>query len=193
VRAAKELGAVVRLVGAATLSQGKVDVRVAPVLVDCHHPLAGVEGAMNAVMLQGDAIREITLSGPGAGGIETASAVVADLVSILGSQGTGFLQNDPCWRKLEILPPGEFSSSYYIHLKVLDEPGVLAEITAALAAESVSVARLSQQPESSGARIDLVTHAAREHELQAALKTIAALPALCEPPESLRVVTERGL
>ena len=78
--------------------------RVGPALVDAHHPLAAVEGAFNAVMLQGDAIREITLEGPGAGGSETASAVVADMVSIVGTTGTGFLQNDPVWRSLERLP-----------------------------------------------------------------------------------------
>ena len=72
VAAAREMDMVVRLVGAATLADGKVDVRVRPALVDRHHPLAAVEGAFNAVMLQGDAIREITLEGPGAGGIETA-------------------------------------------------------------------------------------------------------------------------
>jgi homoserine dehydrogenase len=80
VRAAREMEMVVRLIGAATLTDGKIDVRVGPALVDRHHPLAAVEGAMNAVMLQGDAIREITLEGPGAGGMETASAVVADMV-----------------------------------------------------------------------------------------------------------------
>ena len=74
---------------------GQVDVRVGPALVDRHHPLAAVEGAFNAVMLQGDAIREITLEGPGAGGIETASAVIADMASVIGTMGTGFLQNDP--------------------------------------------------------------------------------------------------
>ncbi len=71
------------------------------------HPLAAVEGAFNAVMLQGDAIREITLEGPGAGGLETASAVVADMVTIVGTTGTGFLQNDACWRELPRLPEGE--------------------------------------------------------------------------------------
>ena len=77
----------------------------APSLVDRHHPLAAVEGAFNAVMLQGDAIREITLAGPGAGGIETASAVIADMVSVVGTTGTGFLQNDACWRTLERCRP----------------------------------------------------------------------------------------
>ena len=83
------------------------------------------------VMLQGDAIREITLEGPGAGGIETASAVVADLVSIIGTTGTGFLQNDPCWRSLERMPPGDLRSPFYLHLEVDDRPGVLARCRAA--------------------------------------------------------------
>ena len=104
VAAAREMGMVVRLVGAATLVDGRWDVRVGPALVDRSHPLAAVEGAFNAVMLQGDAIREITLEGPGAGGLETASAVVADMVTIVGTTGTGFLQNDACWRELERLP-----------------------------------------------------------------------------------------
>ena len=98
-----------------------------PSLVDDRHPLAAVTGAFNAVMLQGDAIREITLEGPGAGGIETASSVVADMVSIVGTAGTGFLQNDAVWRELERLPPGELRSPFYLHLEVDDRPGVLAQ------------------------------------------------------------------
>src|SRR3954454_7768655 len=103
IAAAAELGMVVRLVGIATLVGEQVDVRVQPAFVERSHPLAAVDGAFNAVMLQGDAIREITLEGPGAGGTETASAVVADLVSVVGTAGTGFLQNDACWRELERL------------------------------------------------------------------------------------------
>src|SRR6266581_8099078 len=120
VRAARELEMTVRLVGSATLVDGKIDVRVQPSLVDRHHPLAAVEGPFNAVMLQGDAIREITLEGPGAGGLETASAVVADMVSILGTAGTGFLHNDACWRTLPSLPPGELRSPWYVRIEVDD-------------------------------------------------------------------------
>ena len=109
VEAARALDMRVKLLGRATLAHGRVDVRVGPAFVDAHHPLAAVDGAFNAVMLQGDAIREITLEGPGAGGIETASAVVADLVSIVGTTGTGFLQGDPVWRQVERMPPGELS------------------------------------------------------------------------------------
>src|SRR5581483_8979348 len=107
VAAARELDMAVRLVGAATLEDGAVDVRVGPAFVDRHHPLAAVEGPFNAVVLQGDAIREITLEGPGAGGVETASAVVSDMISVIGTTGTGFLQNDACWRELERLPHGD--------------------------------------------------------------------------------------
>src|SRR5262249_60732517 len=113
---------------AATLGDGAVAVRVGPAFVDRSHPLAAVDGAINAVMLQGDAIREITLEGPGAGGIETASAVVADLVSVVGTTGTGFLQNDPCWRELHRMEPGEWRSAWYLRLDVIDRPGVLAHI-----------------------------------------------------------------
>ena len=106
VAAARALDMHVKLIGRASLVGDRVDVRVGPAFVDGHHPLAAVEGAFNAVMLQGDAIREITLEGPGAGGIETASAVVADMVSVVGTTGTGFLQNDPVWRNLERLAAG---------------------------------------------------------------------------------------
>ena len=97
----RELEMVIRLVGAARLADGRYDVRVRPAFVDKQHPLAKVDGAFNAVMLQGDAIREITLEGPGAGGTETASAVIADITSVIGTMGTGFLQNDAAWRELD--------------------------------------------------------------------------------------------
>ena len=138
---------VIRLIGAARLVDGKVDVRVGPAFVDKHHPLAAVEGAFNAVMLQGDAIREITLEGPGAGGIETASAVIADMASVIGTMGTGFLQNDAAWRTLPRLTPGEHRSPFYFHLSVDDRPGVLAHVAEALAARDVSIARILQHAE----------------------------------------------
>src|SRR4029077_17169247 len=90
--------------------------------------------------------REITLEGPGAGGLETASAVVADMVSVVGTTGTGFLQNDPVWRSLSRLPAGDLASPHYLRLEVEDRAGVLARIAQALAAEGVSVERLLQRP-----------------------------------------------
>src|SRR3954469_17821146 len=190
VAAARELEMVIRLVGAARLVEGKVDVRVGPALVDRHHPLAAVEGAFNAVMLQGDAIREITLEGPGAGGVETASAVIADMVSVIGTMGTGFLQNDAAWRALPRLEPGEHRSPFYFHLKVEDRPGVLARVAEALAERDVSIARLLQHPNGEGAVLHVVTHEARAGSLKEALDAIAGFEEVRKPPHAYPVVSE---
>ena len=112
-------------------------------------------------MLQGDAIREITLEGPGAGGLETASAIVADMVTVVGTTGTGFLQNDACWRELPRLPAGELASPFYVRVEVADQPGVLALVALRLAAHGVSVARLVQHQSDGSATLHVVTHEAR--------------------------------
>jgi len=192
VAAARALNTVVRLVGSATLVGGAVDVRVGPAFVDGHHPLAAVVGAFNAVMLQGDAIREITLEGPGAGGIETASAVVADMVSVLGTTGTGFLQNDACWRSLDRLPPGDLPSAFYVHLEVADRPGVLAHVADCFAEQNVSIAQFTQHLVNGSAALDLVTHEAPAGRVEAALESAGRLTEVRSPPEALLVITERG-
>jgi homoserine dehydrogenase len=193
IAAARDMDMAVRLVGAATLVDGRLDVRVGPAFVDRHHPLAGVEGAFNAVMLQGDAIREIMLEGPGAGGMETASAVVADMVSVIGTTGTGFLQNDACWRTLPQLPAGELRSPYYLRLDVEDRAGVLAHVALRLAAHGVSIARLVQQQANGSATLHVVTHEAPAGDLEDALDEIAALPETKSPPAAIPVVSDRGV
>jgi homoserine dehydrogenase len=191
--AARQLDMVIRLVGSARLIDGYVDVRVGPALVDRHHPLAAVEGAFNAVMLQGDAIREITLEGPGAGGIETASAVVADMASVIGTMGTGFLQNDAVWRSLPRLPAGEHRSPFYFHLSVDDRPGVLARVAEELAERGISIARLLQHQNGDGAALHVVTHEAREGALAEALAAIAAMDDVRRSPRPFPVVSQRGV
>jgi len=193
VRAARELEMTVRLVGSATLVDGRLDVRVQPSLVDRHHPLAAVDGPFNAVMLQGDAIREITLEGPGAGGPETASAVVADMISVIGTKGTGFLQNDACWRMLERLPRGELRSPFYFRVEVEDQPGVLAQVALRLAGHEVSIARLVQHQGDGRATLHVVTHEAKAGALEAALEEIAALPETQSPPSAMPVISSRGV
>jgi len=193
IRAASEMEMTVRLVGSATLVDGKLDVRVQPSLVDRHHPLATVEGPFNAVMLQGDAIREITLEGPGAGGPETASAVVADMISVIGTTGTGFLQNDACWRTLERLPRGELRSPFYFGVEVDDQRGVLAHIAQRLAGHGVSIARLVQLQGEGSATLDIVTHEARAGAVETALSEIAKLPETLSPPTAMPVISSRGV
>ena len=193
VAAAADLGMVVRLVGIATLVGDSVDVRVQPAFVERSHTLAAVDGAFNAVMLQGDAIREITLEGPGAGGTETASAVVADLVSVVGTAGTGFLQNDACWRELDRLDPNDWRSPFYVHLDVADRPGVLAHAASRLAAHEVSVAQLVQRLADGQAAIDVVLHEAPFGRVAAALAEISVFPEVLGRPFVAPVISERPL
>ena len=192
VEAARGLGLTIKLVGAATLVDGRVDVRVSPSFVDARHPLASVDGAFNAVMLQGDAIREIMLEGPGAGGTETASAVVADMVSVIGTSGTGFLTDDPCWRELEPLPAGELRTPYYVRLDVDDQPGVLAHVAERLAGHGVSIARLVQHQADGGATLHVMTHDAPTGDLREALTEIEQLPETRKAPVAWPVVSDRG-
>ncbi len=193
VAAAAELGMVVRLVGIASLVDGAVDVRVQPAFVDRSHTLAAVDGAFNAVMLNGDSIREITLEGPGAGGVETASAVVADLVSVVGTAGTGFLQNDACWRELPRLDPGEWRSPFYLHLDVADRPGVLAHVTSRLAAHGVSVAQLVQHLRDGEASLDVVVHETSAGAIARAAAETANFPEVLRRPFLAPVISGRPL
>jgi homoserine dehydrogenase len=193
VAAARALEMRVKLVGEAVIVGEKVGVRVGPAFVDAHHPLASIEGAFNAVMLQGDAIRELTLEGPGAGGTETASAIVADLVSVLGASDAGFLRDDPVWRSLDALPHGELPSPCYLRLEVEDRAGVLAHLAQELANEGVSVARLVQQPGDGHAVLHVVTHEAPAGRVEAALRAIRALPESRGDASALPVVSSRGV
>jgi homoserine dehydrogenase len=193
VSAAKQMEMVIRLVGRATLVDDRYDVRVSPALVDRAHPLASVEGPFNAVMLQGDAIREITLEGPGAGGIETASAVIADMVSIIGTTGTGFLHNDACWRTLDQLPAGELCSPFYLQIAVDDRPGVLARVAERLAAHGVSVARLVQAQIEGGAILHVISHEAAYGAVDSALEEIGRLSESREIAAAFPVISRRGI
>jgi len=145
------------------------------------------------VMLQGDAIREITLEGPGAGGTETASAVIADMASVIGTMKTGFLQNDAAWRVLPRLDEGESSSPFYFRLSVEDRPGALARVAEELARREISIARLLQHSNGNGAALHVVTHQARSGSLTAALDALGALPEVHRCSVPLPVVSERGV
>ncbi len=176
VAAARELEMVIRLVGAARLVDGHVDVRVGPALVDRHHPLAAVEGAFNAVMLQGDAIREITLEGPGAGGIETASAVIADMASVIGTMGTGL----PPERPGLALAAAPRRSASTARPSTSTSRSTTARACSRGSRTSWPSGRsrsrgCSSTQNGDGAALHVVTHEAREGSLEDALAAIAAL------------------
>jgi homoserine dehydrogenase len=111
---------------------------------------------------------------------------------VLGTTGTGFLQNDACWRSLDKLPPGDLPSAFYVHLDVADRPGVLAHVADCFAEQDVSIAQLAQHLVNGTAALDLVTHEAPAGRVEAALSSAAALVEVRSRPEALRMITERG-
>ena len=109
------------------------------------------------------------------------------MVSVIGTMGTGFLQNDPCWRTLGKLPPGDLQCPFYFRLHVGDRPGVLAQVAETLARHALSVARIVQHGNGEDAHLHVVTHEGGSGAMQAALAEIAALPETKAPPVALPV------
>ncbi len=188
VRYAKDLGFVVKLIGAARLVDGRVSVRVYPALLPQEHPLAAISGSHNAVFLQGESIGEIMLMGPGAGGVPTATAVVSDIVSIANTKDVGFLQSCSCYRSLDFYPADEMESAFFIKVNVEDRSGVLAQIAAVFGTHGVSVASLIQKGQGDEAELVLITHPTKEKNFFAAIEQVRRLPSCKNEPMTLRVL-----
>jgi homoserine dehydrogenase len=181
---AKELGLSLKLLGVAERREGGISVRVFPCFLYGGHPLSPVEGPFNAVMVEAPEITEVTMSGPGAGGMQTASAVLGDVVSVLGGEA-------PIHETRERLPVvADVSSSFYLHLAVADQPGVLAQIAQVLGDKDVSVKSVVQQGAGDDARLVMVVHECLESRFAAALEAIDGLDVLRAPPRSIRVIEE---
>lgn len=186
---AADLGYSVKLIGQARRVEQGVVVGVAPTLVPHSHPLSAVDGSFNAVMLRGDAIREVTLVGPGAGGDETASAVIGDLMGVLGTSNSGFLRADGFFRSLPIVPADDVESALYLRLDVRDQPGVLAAIASILADDAVSIDSVVQRAAEGRAQLVIVTHPAREGAARQAIGRISDLDVCEGTPVVLRVLS----
>ncbi len=181
---AKELGLSLKLLGVAERREGGISVRVFPCFLYGGHPLAPVEGPFNAVMVEADEITEVTMSGPGAGGVQTASAVLGDVVSILSGDA-------PVHETREELPiVSDVASSFYLHLAVADRPGVLAQIARVLGDKDVSVKSVVQRGVGDDTRLVMVIHECLESRFAAALEEIEDLDVLRSPPRSIRVIEE---
>ena len=188
VRYAKDLGFVVKLIGAARLIDGRVSVRVFPALLPAAHPLASISGSNNAVFLQGDSIGEIMLMGPGAGGPPTATAVVSDIVSIANTKDVGFLQSCSCYRTLGFYPAEEVESAFFIKMNVADQTGVLAKIAAVFAEHAVSIASMIQKGRGDEAELVLITHPTKEKDFFAAIERTKSFSFIKSEPMTLRVL-----
>jgi homoserine dehydrogenase len=181
---AKELGLSLKLLGAAERRDGGISVRVFPCFLYPGHPLAPIEGPFNAVMVEAPAITEVTMSGPGAGGVQTASAVLGDVVSILAGDA-------PVHETRAELPlVADVPSSFYLYLEVADRPGVLARIATVLGDHEVSVKSVVQRGEGDEARLVMVVHKCLESRFAAAIEALEALDDLRSPPRSIHVIEE---
>jgi homoserine dehydrogenase len=188
VRYAKDLGFVVKLIGAARLIDNKVSVRVFPALLPLTHPLAAIGGSNNAVFLQGDTIGEIMLMGPGAGGPPTSTAVVSDIVSIANTKDVGFLQSCSCYRTLGFLPADQVESAFFIKMNVADQTGVLAQLAEVFAEHQVSIASMIQKGRGDEAELVLITHPTKEKDFFAAITKTKKFSFVKSEPMTLRVL-----
>jgi homoserine dehydrogenase len=181
---AKELGLSLKLVGSAERIDGAIAVHVYPAFLYADHPLASVNGAFNAVTIESPAITEITLSGPGAGGIQTASAVLGDVVSAMIPPPS----LPPPALDLPVVTDTEFS--FYLHLEVADRPGVLAQVAELLGLQGVSIKSVVQKGLGREARLVMVMHPVLESSFRAAVGLISRLDFVREPPRVIRVIEE---
>ncbi len=181
---ARELGLALKLVGSAERVDGAVAVHVYPAFLYAEHPLASVNGAFNAVTIESPAITEITLSGPGAGGIQTASAVLGDVISAMIPPPS----LPPPAVEQPIVTDVEFS--FYMHLEVADRPGVLAQVAEILGLQGVSIRSVVQKGLGDEARLVMVMHPVLESKFRAAVQMIARLDFVREPPRVIRVIEE---
>jgi homoserine dehydrogenase len=183
---AEELGYRIKLLGITRRAKQGIELRVHPTLVPARRLIANVEGVMNAILVKGDAVGATMYYGAGAGSQPTASAVVADLVDV-----TRLITADPEHRvphlafqpdqlsDTPILPIGDVETSYYLRMRVLDKPGVLARITRILADSRISIdAMVQKEPGEGEKRVDIVmlTHRAIEKNVDSAMARIERLP-----------------
>jgi homoserine dehydrogenase len=182
---AQELGLGLKLIGTAERIDGGISVRVHPAFLYAGHPLASVGGPVNAVTIESADITEITMSGPGAGGPQTASAVLGDVISAMIPPAT---TPEPSQR-LEIVE--DVVSAFYLHLEVADRPGVLAQVAQILGMQGASIKSVVQKGLGQNARLVMVVHPILESRLRAAVELIGRLEFLRSPPRAIRVIEEQ--
>jgi homoserine dehydrogenase len=181
---ARELGLGLKLIGTAERRKGGLSVRVHPAFLYGGHPLASVVGPFNAVTVESEAITEITMSGPGAGGRQTASAVLGDVVSVM----TGGARPPAPPLALPLIEDVE--NAFYVHLDVADNPGVLAAVTRALGEQGVSIKSVVQRGLGENARLVMVTHPVLESSMHAAIEQVGAFDFVRSTPRIIRVIEE---
>ena len=187
---ATELGYRIKLLGIARQTEAGIDTRVHPCMVPAASPISTVDGVFNAVVADGDFVGRVMLTGRGAGAGPTASAVVADLIDIARGRHT------PVWgasgsalSSAPSMPMDAHVGCYFLRLMVVDRPGVIADVTAILRDQGVSLESMLQRGRSPGEAVPvvLVTHETRESAMREALRQISQLPTVMEEPALIRI------
>jgi homoserine dehydrogenase len=196
IRFAEQLGYRIKLLGIAKQTTDGIELRIHPCLVPAKSIIANVEGAMNAVMVQADAVGTTLYYGKGAGSEPTASAVIADLVDITRLQTADPLNRVPHlafqpqeMRDIPILSIDKVLTAYYLRLGVADQAGVLASVTGILAEFNISIDAMLQQPshnKEESTELIILTHQCQESQMNAALEKIQSLATVIEPVVRIR-------
>jgi len=181
---AKDLGLSLKLLGSAERIDSGLAVRVYPAFLYAGHPLASVNGSFNAVTIESPAITEITLSGPGAGGTQTASAVLGDVISAMIPPAS--VPPPP----LDIELVRDVESAFYLYLEVADRPGVLAQVAEILGLQGVSIKSVVQKGLGDDAVLVMVMHPVLESRFRAAVELLAGLDFVRARPRTIRVIEE---
>ena len=194
---AGELGFRIKLLGIASREgargdgreAGGVTARVHPCMVPTSSPIASVDGVFNAVLAEGDAVGQLMLQGRGAGAGPTASAVVADLVDLARGRRTPVWGTDAPTDDSPALPMARHRGAAYLRLMVLDQPGVIADVTGILRDHGISLESMLQRGRAPGEAVPVVmtTHECDEARMQQALAAIATLPSVLEKPAMIRI------
>jgi len=181
---AHQLGLGLKLIGTAERVDGGLSVRVHPAFLYGGHPLATVGGPFNAVTVESDAITEITMSGPGAGGPQTASAVLGDVISAMIPPAT----TPEASQELAIV--NDVESAFYLHMEVADRPGVLAQVAELLGMQGGSIKSVVQRGLGDNASLVMVLHPLLESRFYGAMQLIGRLDFMRSAPRAIRVIEE---
>lgn len=197
VNAGKELNYLIKLIASARMTDNGIDLSVAPAFIPKDHPLAWVSGPFNAVSVYGSSVGHTMYYGRGAGASPTASAVVADIIAIsLGITQAAFESLD-CWpdlsEKATLLPPEKSINRYYLRINTVEKPGVLAQYSACLAEEGISISAVRQQEKvesNESVAVVVITHEAEYGKLKTALDKIENLSTVQQRPVCIRIIEE---
>lgn len=186
---AKELGYTIKLLAIAKEKEGKLELRVSPVMIPMTHPLSNVNDAFNAIYIKGNAVGNLMFYGKGAGSLPTGSAVVGDIISVLRNNMTANTASDIGSSEKKILPLKESESQYYIRMNVADKSGVLGRISTILGENNVSIYSFIQKEgkEKNSMPLVFITHVAQEGNVLKSIKEIEKLPEVDEIKNVIRV------